>query len=182
MVTMTLRPKRRVLAVVLAVLATAAPGNMLWAQEGSLMHSSPQTGRPLTLQNGSFIYRDLPEESRARPLKERDIVTVIVNYNSRLLSEGDAESRKTSNIAMALADWLRFDGKSIKAAPQTNGDPTISGRYNSQYRAESDVELRDSLTFKIACEITEVLPGHRRQPPCDRETNRNRWPPVRFSA
>lgn len=146
------------LAALLASLAIALNGDHSAAQEGSLMLSAPST-QPLTLQNGSFIYRELPPEMRPRQLEERDIVTVIVNYNSRLLSEGDAESRKTSNIAMVLADWLRFDGKSIKAAPQNDGDPTIAGNYNSQYRAESDVELRDSLTFKIACEIIEILPN-----------------------
>ena len=58
-----------------------------------------------------------------------------------------------------LSSWIRFDGKSIKPAPQSDGDPRIAGTYNSQYRAESDVELRDTLTFEIAAEIIEIRPN-----------------------
>ena len=76
-----------------------------------------------------------------------------------LRSEGDAESRKTSNLTAVLSSWIRFDGKSIKAAPQNDGDPRVAGTYNSQYRAESDVELRDQLTFKIAAQILEIRPN-----------------------
>ncbi|MEM9658624.1 MAG: flagellar basal body L-ring protein FlgH [Planctomycetota bacterium] len=137
------------------------------AQDASLSRVPQQQGPslnmrqepPLTLQNGSYIYDDLPPESQARELEVRDIITVLVDYRTRMLSEGDAEARKTSNLVMRLADWLRFDGKSIKAAPQRDGDLAISGFYNSQYRAQSDVELRDNLTFKIAAEIMEIRPN-----------------------
>jgi flagellar L-ring protein precursor FlgH len=84
---------------------------------------------------------------------------VLVDYRTRMLSEGDAEQRKTSNLTAVLSSWIRFDGKSIKAAPQTDGDPRVAGTYNSQSRAESDVELRDTLSFEIACEIIEIRPN-----------------------
>jgi flagellar L-ring protein precursor FlgH len=58
-----------------------------------------------------------------------------------------------------LSSWIRFDVKSVKAAPQNDGDPRVAGTYNSQSRAESDVELRDTLTFDIACEILEIRPN-----------------------
>ena len=58
-----------------------------------------------------------------------------------------------------LSSWIRFDGKSIKPAPQNDGDPRIAGTYNSQYRAESDVELRDTLTFESRAEIIEIRPN-----------------------
>ena len=52
-----------------------------------------------------------------------------------------------------------FDGKSIRRAPQSGGDPPVSGTYNSQYRAESDMELRDSLAFRIAAKIVDIRPN-----------------------
>ena len=94
-----------------------------------------------------------------RQLQEQDIITVIVDFNSRFLSEGDAESRKTANLSAILADWIRFDDLSLKPAPQSDGDPTVTGTLNSQYRAESDVELRDQLTFRIAARIVEIRPN-----------------------
>jgi flagellar L-ring protein precursor FlgH len=76
-----------------------------------------------------------------------------------MLSEGDAENRKTNTLNAVLSSWIRFDGKSIKNAPQNDGDPRVAGTYNSQYRAESDVELRDALTFEIAAEVIEIRPN-----------------------
>jgi flagellar L-ring protein precursor FlgH len=130
------------------------------AQDSSLLLAAPQTGQQgLSLQTGSFMYRDLPPEARPRELQQHDIITVIVDYRTRMLSEGDAENRKTSSLTAVLSSWIRFDGKSIKAAPQNDGDPRVAGTYNSQYRTESDVELRDTLTFRIAAEIIEIRPN-----------------------
>jgi flagellar L-ring protein precursor FlgH len=137
--------------------ALAAPAR---AQDGGLfLRHADQPAQRLTLQDGSFMFRELPPEARPSELKQHDIITVVVDYRTRMLSEGDAESRKTSSLNAVLQSWLRFDGKNIKLAPQTDGDPRVQGTYNSQYRAESDVELRDSLTFRIAAQIVEIRPN-----------------------
>ncbi len=139
----------------IALLATPAP-----AQDGLLFVQQPeQPAQRVTLQDSSFMFRELPPEARPSELKQHDIITVIVDYRTRMLSEGDAESRKTSSLNAVLQSWLKFDGKSIKLAPQTDGDPRVQGTYNSQYRAESDVELRDTLTFRIAAQIVEIRPN-----------------------
>jgi len=101
----------------------------------------------------------LPPEARPRELEVNDIVTVIVDFKSKFLSEGDAESRKTASLTAILADWIKLDGGSLKPATQADGDPTVSGTLNSQFRAQSDVELNDSLTFKIAAEIVDIRPN-----------------------
>src|SRR5690606_42037273 len=44
-------------------------------------------------------------------------------------------------------------------APQSRGDPKVAGAVNSQYRTESDMELRDALTFRIAAEIVDIQPN-----------------------
>jgi flagellar L-ring protein precursor FlgH len=132
------------------------------AQDSSLLLNGPQNSQakpPMSLQAGSYIYRELPPNAQMRELQTHDIITVIVDYRTRMLSEGDAENRKTNTLNAVLSSWIRFDGKSIKAAAQNDGDPRVAGTYNSQYRAESDVELRDSLTFEIAAEIIEIRPN-----------------------
>ncbi len=129
------------------------------AQDGSLFLRPAQGQQRLTLQNSSFIYRELPPEARPRELQTNDIITVVVDFRSRFLSEGDAESRKTASLTAVLADWIKIDGGALKPATQTDGDPTISGSVNSQYRAEADVELRDSLSFRIAVKIVDIRPN-----------------------
>jgi flagellar L-ring protein FlgH len=145
-----------------AVCCAALIATVARAQDSSLLLTSPQNGpnkQSLSLQTGSYIYRELPPNAQLRELQQHDIITVSVDYRTRMLSEGDAENRKTNTLNAVLSSWIHFDGKSIKAAPQTDGDPRVAGTYNSQYRSESDVEARDSLTFEIAAEIIEIRPN-----------------------
>ncbi|QDS98317.1 flagellar basal body L-ring protein FlgH [Adhaeretor mobilis] len=149
----TLKPTA--LALLLSLLFS---NNAATAQDASLFNQGGGQ-QPLTVQDSSFIFKELPPSARPRELQKNDIITVIVDYNTRMLSEGDAESRKTSSLLAVLTDWIRFDGKSIQSASQASGDPSVGGTYNSQYRAESDVELRDSLTFRIAAKIVDIRPN-----------------------
>lgn len=135
------------------------------AQEGSLLAPQmvDQNGKqalpaPLTLENTSYLYQPMPPEAQ-RELRVEDSIIVIVDYRTSMLSDGSAESRKTSNFNAVLSDWLGYDGRDIFAAPQSRGDPRISGSLNSQYRAESEIELRDSLTFRIGTKIVDIRPN-----------------------
>jgi flagellar L-ring protein precursor FlgH len=76
-----------------------------------------------------------------------------------MISEGDAEARKTASLNAVLADWLKFDGKDLIPAEQRSGDPRINGSLQSQYRTESEMELRDALTFRIAAAVVDIRPN-----------------------
>ena len=142
---------------VLVLLATATAAD---AQDSSLVSVRPSNAMSgATLQNSSFIYQPLPPESLARPLQKGGIVTVLVDYRSVMQSEGSGETIKVGAFSAVLTDWLGFDGKSIFPAPQSRGDPTIGGTLNSQSRADSDIEQRESLTFPIACTVVDLRPN-----------------------
>ena len=71
-----------------------------------------------TLQNSSFMYRKLPPEAEPRELQINDIITVLVDYRSSMMSEGDAEARKNGELqrgAVRLAD-VRRQGHLSRAA------------------------------------------------------------------
>jgi flagellar L-ring protein precursor FlgH len=133
------------------------------AQDASLLLVPPpaeeQQPGQLTLENSSFIYRKLPPEAEQRELQLHDLVVVLVDYRSSMLSEGDAEARRTTNLNAVLADWLAFDGKDIFPAPQSRGNLRVNGSLNSQFRAESEMELEDALTFRIAAEVVDIRPN-----------------------
>lgn len=162
------------LRLVIATLAIgggyAADGS---AQDGSLLLAPAQSGQSLQLNEGSFLHRELPPEARQREVGKHDILTVLVDWRTLMRSEGDAENRKTASLLGVLSSWIRFDGKSIKAAPQTDGDPRVAGTYNSQYRAESDVELRDTLSFSIAAKVIEIRPNGNLYIEADQEIRNN---------
>ncbi len=129
------------------------------AQDGSLFLVPDQSARGLTLENSSYMFQKLPPEAMPRQLQLHDIITVVVDVRSRFLSEGDAQNRKTQSLTAVLADWLKLENGHLKPAPQSDGDPTVSGTLNSQYRAQSDVELLDSLSFRMAAEIVDIQPN-----------------------
>jgi flagellar L-ring protein FlgH len=132
------------------------------AQDASLLMGPPagaQQQAPLTLENSCFTYRRLPPEAEQRELQINDIITVLVDYRSTMLSEGDAKSKRNNNFNAVLSDWLKFDGKNISPAPFNNGDPRIKGQLDSQYKTEADLSTRDALTFRIAANVVDIRPN-----------------------
>ena len=133
--------------------------NLASAQDGSLFLQPVQARNGLTLENSSFMYQQMPPESRPRQLMKHDIITVVVDVRSRFLSEGDGQARKTQNLTAVLAQWIKLENGHLKPALQNDGDPAISGTLNSQNRSQSDLELRDSLSFRMAAEIVDIQPN-----------------------
>lgn len=152
---------RRSSLYVLVFASATTSASVATAQDSSLLLEPVQSQQrqALTMENGSFMFRELPADHRPREVQLHDTLTVIVDYRTRMISEGDAEQRKNSFINQALTSWIAFDGKSIRLAPQRSGDPRIAGINNSQYRAESDLELRDAMSFKIAAEVIDIRPN-----------------------
>lgn len=154
----------------LALMLLASP--LAWltvtasAQEGSLMVQQQQRADdgsllppgPLSLEDTSFLFKPVPPEAQ-REVRVNDKIIVIVDYRTAMYSDGTTRSRKTANFNAALLDWVGFDGRDIFKGPQTRGDPTIAGQLNSQMRAQTELELEDSLTFKIAATVVDIRPN-----------------------
>src|SRR5262245_15408960 len=151
-------------ALVLACVALSP--NDAFGQDGSLLQVPPilqnankiNSGE-LTLDNSSFIYQPPSPEHQFRELKINDIITVLVDYRTSMLTEGDAEARRTNNLNAFLNNWIKFDGKNLTPDPQPNGPLAVSGNLQAQYRVQSDMELRDQLTFRIAAYIVDIQPN-----------------------
>ena len=137
------------------VLSVAMLGGRAVAQSSSL-YGSPEQRQPLTLPTYSWTYQPTQEP---RELKVRDLITVVVDEKSQVISEGEVDRRKKADLSMVLKDWLKLDGLSVGPAPQPNGDPAISGAVDSKYRAESELETRDAMKFRIASEIVDIRPN-----------------------
>ncbi len=132
------------------------------AQDASLLLAPNTTAEQkgtLNLGNSSFMYRKLPPEAEQRELQINDIVTVLVDYKSSMLSEGDANAKRTTSLNAVLSDWLKFDGKSLSPAPMSHGDPRIAGQLDSQFKTQTDMTLKDSLTFRIAAAVVDIRPN-----------------------
>jgi flagellar L-ring protein FlgH len=137
------------------VIASGVPAS---AQDSSLFNRGNSNYQlPLTAENASLFYK-IPQPMDV--LELHDIVTIVVNINSRALSEGDAENRKVAQMTTQLKDWIILDGlRKVFPDPQSAGDPKITGALNSQFRAEADIETRNVLTFTVAAKVSDVLPN-----------------------
>ena len=59
-----------------------------------------------------------------------------------------------------LRDWIGLEKfNAIRPNPQSQGDQRINGTLNELYRAEADLETRESVKFDIAAEVVDIRPN-----------------------
>jgi flagellar L-ring protein precursor FlgH len=95
-----------------------------------------------------------------RVLRLHDVVSIRVDEIARMTAEGRASQRKNALYDAILKGWIEMEGlKAVRKAPQTAGDPEINGQLSQIYRANSDLQTRESLAFNIAAEIADIRPN-----------------------
>ncbi|HJN09061.1 MAG TPA: flagellar basal body L-ring protein FlgH [Pirellulaceae bacterium] len=95
-----------------------------------------------------------------RQLHIHDRIMVRVSELSTVKSEGEIQSRKDVQYDAVLNDWIRLIGlKAIKPSPQADGDQRISGDLKQLFRAEGDMETRESLILNITCTVADIRPN-----------------------
>ena len=150
----------RLLMLLVAVFSWSRLAGSAAAQDSSLLiRDMTSSNQPmLTLESSSVFYQK-PEPPPNLGL--HDTLTVIVNISTVMQSEGDIESRKKVKLTSVLSDWIRLDLRtpSLFPDPQERGDPKVAGQYDSQFRAESDMESRDNMTFTMAAEVVDIRPN-----------------------
>lgn len=146
---------RGVIALVGALGMTVGIGNAALAQTSSL-YGSPQHRRPLRLADVDPTYIPAPEP---KLLKMNDILTVLVDEKSQVISEGKIDRKKKMSLQTALKDWMLLDGLKLIPDPQSGGDPKIDGQWNNKIKNEADFESRDALKFNIAARVVDIRPN-----------------------
>lgn len=111
---------------------------------------------PLSLDRVSWTHQPAPA---IRTFQKNDVVTIRVDEITRVLAEGSAESRRNTLYQAILTDWIRLVDFRLRPDPQGNGDPSVGTQSNNNFRAESTVESRESLTFNIAATVVDIRPN-----------------------
>ncbi len=162
--------------------------NMAFGQSGSLFHSPDgkiaqlTTGEqlPPPIQPNDSSFPVLPPNAPlwdpnnplqaaswtaipqlpSRTLKIHDIVSIRVDESATAAALGNAQSRKTGLYDARLNDWIDMTAlDTIKPAPQKDGDARVQGQQNEVYRASSNLQTREQMTFNIAAEIADIRPN-----------------------
>lgn len=129
------------------------------AAGSAAMNASTGDGVPAydSLQRGSWTYLNVPPPKQIRV---NDFISIRVEELSRVQSEGQMERRKTNQYDAILLDWIRLVGlKAIKPSPQSDGDQRVRGQTLQTYRAEGELETRESLVFNITAKIVDIRPN-----------------------
>lgn len=158
---------RRVLKVLSAVCLAMGFTAESRAQSGSLW-GSPQERRPLTVEDASWTYQRVLEPKQL--IKLHDLVSVSVREKSQMTTNGQMDQRKDIKAVTALTNWIQFHGLNMVAENPTGTDqPQVGGTVNNQFRAQANLQEKDSLEFQISCEVVDlrpngtlVLEGHRK--------------------
>lgn len=124
--------------------------------KGPIAQTDYQDRPNVSLNDASWTYQAaLP----LRSFRLNDVVTIRVDEITRMMAEGSAEARKRTLYEAILSDWIRIQDFRLRPDPQANGDPSVSTESNSNYRAESTVESRESMTFNIAATVVDIRPN-----------------------
>lgn len=127
-------------------------------------------------QNASLYKRDLPTANGAaltvdmtslyfqppeplKQIKRHDLITILVNEMAEVVSAGQMQRRKNATYHAQLQDWVLFKGLTMVPDPQTAGSPEISGQLDNQYRATSNLQTENQMSFSITAEVVDIRPN-----------------------
>jgi flagellar L-ring protein precursor FlgH len=133
--------------LLLAVVAEAAGPS-------SSLFGNPERRQPMTLSEYSWTYPQEIDEIRLH-----DLITVIVDEKSMVISEGEMDRKKKAHGDLILKDWILLDRFSIIPDPQTLGDPHIRGEVDNKMRSQANLETLDSMKFNMACRVVDIRPN-----------------------
>jgi flagellar L-ring protein precursor FlgH len=116
----------------------------------------PYGGSTAPPPTGWYEY-PLPPQKEVRV---HDIVTIRVDVSQRQTSDGQVQRRRQNRWDAILNDWITLNGlRSVKPAPQTDGDQRVQYNVNQQNRATGTMTTTQSLKFEIPATVQSVLPN-----------------------
>jgi len=128
------------------------------AQNASLYKRDLPTanGAPLTVDTTSLYFQ--PPEP-LKQIKKHDLITILVNEMAEVVSEGQMQRRKNATYNAELQDWVLFKGFTMIPDPQSAGSPEINGQLDNQYRATSNLQTANQMSFSITAEVVDIRPN-----------------------
>lgn len=142
--------------VCLVLLLLAAGASKAAAQSASL-YGAPDQRKPITLNSVSWTYQP-PKEPKVYKL--HDLITIVVDEKSQVISEGQVDRKKKANGALVLSDWIVLKGlNKVVPAPMANGDPTMAGAVDNKFKTDSSLETREAMKFQMAAEVVDIRPN-----------------------
>jgi flagellar L-ring protein FlgH len=144
-----------IVCFLVACLSPAFSATFAAAQNSSLFDGSIGQKNPTVGQYSWTFQKPL----ETQPIQLHDLVTVIINQQSVVISEGKMDRKKKGYGDLLLPNWILFKGLSIVPDPLSQGVPHIRGEVDNKLRSEAQLETRDSMKFRMACSVSDIRPN-----------------------
>ncbi len=152
----TTAPAQAFIIAAVAAMTIFAGSQRATAQSASIFGPPSERNAPLTLANSSWTYQ---APMQPKEIKVQDVLTVIVNYKSQVISEGETDRKKKASFKASIKDWVLLKNWSLIPDPQSEGEPTVDAQWDNKMKSEGSFESRDAMEFKIACTVVDVRPN-----------------------
>jgi flagellar L-ring protein precursor FlgH len=126
------------------------------AAQSSSLFGGPSQRPPLTMAVSSWTYVPAPPQ---KEIQINDLITVVVQQTSLVVSEGKVNRLTQSNIDARLRDWVELDGFGIGAAAMEGGDPRARASLDSLLRTNMNLETKDRMAFTITARVVDIRPN-----------------------
>jgi flagellar L-ring protein precursor FlgH len=94
-----------------------------------------------------------------QPIQLHDIVTVVISETATVISDGLMDRKKKAYGDLILKDWVLLKGLALVKDPQSGGEPHVRGEVDNKMRSEAQLETKDLMKFKIACNVVDIRPN-----------------------
>jgi len=105
------------------------------------------------------LFLDVPIAKESHPYRLHDIITVVVNENSVVNSQGQMDRKKQGYGDLKLPNWILLKGFSVVPDPATAGVPHVRGEVDNKLQTHANLQTSDSIKFHVACSIVDIRPN-----------------------
>ncbi len=135
-------------------------GEIMRATGGSMYRAAAAAQSDPRIVKASDVNIFAVPAPKPRTLQKHDLVTIVVREESEFSSDGSTDTKKSANFDAKLEQFPKFNLANF-AFENAIGDvtPEIKLSGTRDFKGESTVDRKDTLTARIQAEVVDVKPN-----------------------
>lgn len=154
-----MRANRLTIAVLMAMVSVSAQGqSLLRDQQNAPPPDAPPEAAQKPLQDASLIFVTAP---KARSFNKNDLITILIDEQSKASSDSDAKSEKTMSFTAALKKFPDLISLLETRAQPSDRNPLmeldVSGK--PKWEGKGNYDRTDKFSAKVTATVIDVKPN-----------------------
>jgi flagellar L-ring protein precursor FlgH len=144
-------PQRRILDV----------GELMRENGGSLTRAAMSIPSSGSREHPTVINPYAVPEPEPKVLKKHDFITIIINEQSDITSDGTSDLKKSTDFDAHLDEMIKLKLKNaaIQGGAQGVTPPSVKFGGSRDTKGDAKLETKDSFTMRITAEVMDVKPN-----------------------